>query len=273
MPTRMIRDALIESDRWLNLAHPAERLAYVVLLLKADDLGTADATDGQLVRLWREPCNLKGREDAQRILQALADADLVRLYEADGKRLVFIPRFRQRFRARTFRRLPPPETLLHDEPDILENIRQINNQTRKLTGICQSLAGQLPDDGQAVAPVVVVVGEGVDVGEVETATASRDGSRSADEPQSASQEIIPNGTGWTGITEDDRQVWAAAYPAISIESELNAALAWIRANPRNKKSKYRRFLTNWLKRAQDRAPRKDNQTAQASRNRYVYANA
>lgn len=265
MPARVVRDALIESDRWLSLAHPAERLAYVVLLLKADDLGTADATDGQLVRLWREPCNLKGCEDAQRILQALADVDLVRLYEADGKRLVFIPRFRQRFRARTFRRPPPPETLLHDEQDILENIRQIKNQMQKMTDKGPSCARQLAGNGQAVAPV------GVGVGEVGTPTASRDSSRSAGEPQSAPMKVMINSTEWTGITEEDRQVWAGAYPAVNIEAELIAALAWIRANPKNQKSNYRRFLTNWLKRAQDSAPRKGQSTVQASKDRYVRA--
>ena len=165
MPSRVIRDALLESDRWLGLAHPAERLAYMVLLLKADDLATADASDGQLVRLWREPCNLKGPEDAQRLLNALADADLVRIYEADGKRLVFIPRFRQRFRARTLKRPPPPENLLNDEPEILENIRQINNRVREMTVNGLTDVGQLADNGQTVAPVGVGVGVVEDVGD------------------------------------------------------------------------------------------------------------
>lgn len=159
MPSRLIREPLLESDRWLGLAHPVERLAYVVLLLRADDLATADATDGQLMRLWREPCNLKGREDAKRILQALADADLVRIYEADGKRLVFIPRFRQRFRAGTFRRPPPPENLLSDEPDVLENIRQIKARLRKMPDNRPTDARQLTGGCQASAPVVVVEGE------------------------------------------------------------------------------------------------------------------
>jgi hypothetical protein len=156
---------MLESDRWLGLAHPAERLAYIVLLLKADDLATADASDGQLVRLWREPCNLKGPEDAQRLLNALADADLVRIYEADGKRLVFIPRFRQRFRARTLKRPPPPENLLKDEPEIFENIRQINNRVREMTDNRQTYVGQLAGNGQTVAPVGVGVGVGVGEGE------------------------------------------------------------------------------------------------------------
>ena len=164
MPSRIIRDTLLESDRWLSLANPAERLAYVVLLLKADDLGTADATDGQLIRFWREPCNVDRAEDARLILDALADADLVRPYEAAGKRLVFIPRFRQRFRARTFRRPPPPESLLGDEPEILENIRQINARFRKMPDSRPPDDRQLSNGCQTPAPVVEDVV--VDVAEI-----------------------------------------------------------------------------------------------------------
>lgn len=180
MPNRIVRDSLLDSDRWLSLANPAERLAYVALLLKADDLGTADATDGQLVRFWREPCNVKGPEDALLILNALADADLVRLYEAGGKRLVFIPRFRQRFRARTFRRPPPPESLLSDEPEILENIRQINARFRKMPDSRLPDDRQLSNGCQAPAPVVVVEDVVVDVAEI-TSLASKHASAGVDD--------------------------------------------------------------------------------------------
>lgn len=161
MPSRVIRSELLESDRWLGLTHAVERLAYVVLLLRADDLATCDASDGQLVRWWRDPCGVKGREDALRILEALAEADLVRPYEADGKRYVFIPRFRQRFRARSFKRPPPPEALLHDEQVVLENIKEIKDRTQKMSVNCRSTARHVTDNCPSVAPVVV--GEGEDV--------------------------------------------------------------------------------------------------------------
>ena len=40
-------------------------------------------------------------------------------------------------------------------------------------------------------------------------------------------------------------------------AEIKAMEAWLLANPNNTKSNYERFITNWLKRAQDKAPRKD----------------
>lgn len=49
--------------------------------------------------------------------------------------------------------------------------------------------------------------------------------------------------------------WEEAYPAVDIPTEEAKAEAWLLANPKNQKSNYSRFLTNWLSRAQDKAPR------------------
>lgn len=47
--------------------------------------------------------------------------------------------------------------------------------------------------------------------------------------------------------------WTAAFPAVQVDAEVLRAGAWLLANPKNKKSNYLAFLTNWLSRAQDRA--------------------
>lgn len=51
------------------------------------------------------------------------------------------------------------------------------------------------------------------------------------------------------------QQWQGAYPALSLDIELSKASAWLIANPKNRKSNYARFLTNWMTKAQDAAPR------------------
>ena len=51
------------------------------------------------------------------------------------------------------------------------------------------------------------------------------------------------------------QTWEKAYPAIDLRVELNKAAAWAIANPKNRKSNWAKFLTNWFSRAQDKAPR------------------
>lgn len=49
--------------------------------------------------------------------------------------------------------------------------------------------------------------------------------------------------------------WKEAYPAVDIWAEIHKAESWLLSNPKNKKSNYPRFLTGWLSRTQDRAPR------------------
>lgn len=58
-----------------------------------------------------------------------------------------------------------------------------------------------------------------------------------------------------GLNGDHFGRWSRAYPAVDVEAEVLRAAAWVEANPANRKSNYLRFITNWLSRAQDKAPR------------------
>jgi hypothetical protein len=51
--------------------------------------------------------------------------------------------------------------------------------------------------------------------------------------------------------------WGQAYPAVDVLQELRKARAWCDANPKNRKTAkgVKRFLNQWLSKAQDRAPR------------------
>ena len=60
---------------------------------------------------------------------------------------------------------------------------------------------------------------------------------------------------WLNVSDAQRTLWAVACPAIDLTVCLAQAAAWLIANPANRKSNYLRFLTNWLKREQDKAPR------------------
>ncbi len=60
----------------------------------------------------------------------------------------------------------------------------------------------------------------------------------------------PEAAGWTGITDDDRKLWVAAYPTKNVAQELLRAAAWTAANPNKRKRNYARFLVNWLNRSQ-----------------------
>lgn len=58
---------------------------------------------------------------------------------------------------------------------------------------------------------------------------------------------------WVGITELDILEWGRAYPAVLVVLELKQMAQWIISNPeKGHKSRWRMFITNWLKRSQDR---------------------
>jgi uncharacterized protein YdaU (DUF1376 family) len=81
-------------------------------------------------------------------------------------------------------------------------------------------------------------------------------SQTPEETTSApSEKISLAADGWLGIPDELLRQWDRAYPAVNIDGELAKAAAWIIANPKNRKSNYARFLTNWLTRAQDNAGR------------------
>lgn len=60
--------------------------------------------------------------------------------------------------------------------------------------------------------------------------------------------------------KENREIWQKAFPAVNLDTESSKALSWLLANPKNKKSNFKRFLNNWFMRAQDRAPRVESQT-------------
>lgn len=64
------------------------------------------------------------------------------------------------------------------------------------------------------------------------------------------------------IPEKRIEAWKKAYPAIDIQTEILDAAEWLIANPSNHKSNYQRYLVNWFKRSQDKAPRTGRMTPQ-----------
>lgn len=63
---------------------------------------------------------------------------------------------------------------------------------------------------------------------------------------------------WENVSDKFLTILSSAYPAVDVDAELKAMAAWLEANPKNRKSDYPRFINNWLRRAQDKAPRTEN---------------
>ena len=54
MPTRMIRDSILESNRYLSLPDTTVRIWFIAALLTADDRRNLEASAARLVRVWRD---------------------------------------------------------------------------------------------------------------------------------------------------------------------------------------------------------------------------
>ena len=65
------------------------------------------------------------------------------------------------------------------------------------------------------------------------------------------------------IQPQDIPFWTEAYPAVDIGLSIKQAAQWLVSNPTKLKKNYRRFLTNWFARTQERG---GNKSAASKRN-------
>ena len=59
---------------------------------------------------------------------------------------------------------------------------------------------------------------------------------------------------WEGITRNQVELWMNCYPDVDVVDHLTRRMvAWLDANPeRAPKSRWKRFITGWLSRQQDK---------------------
>jgi len=130
MPDRIIRDELLESERWLTLKDNADRLAFFALLLRADSLGNFSGEPYRLMRLWRD-FGINTRELVAKTLTELVDHDLVRIYDADSyPQLLHIPRFGQRNLRYIKRVYPLSPWTTNEQKQKLEEFSQRDSNVR-----------------------------------------------------------------------------------------------------------------------------------------------
>lgn len=106
MPDRVIRESLLDSERWLDLPSDTHRLAFVGLILQVDDFGNFEGGPRRIFRLLQQFTQVKGEPDAIKIMSDLHDADMARPYQHEGKDFWHLPRFQNK---RTYwsRKCPP----------------------------------------------------------------------------------------------------------------------------------------------------------------------
>jgi hypothetical protein len=112
MPNRIVREGLVESEAVNTLSCEGERF-FSRLLLKADDYGRYHAHP-QLLKAHLFPLKPEITVgDISRWVAECQKADIVWAYEADGKRYLCIPKFRQRLRLKNPSKFPAPPRQTH----------------------------------------------------------------------------------------------------------------------------------------------------------------
>lgn len=106
MPSRMIREGLLDSEKIRRAGELAEVL-FMRLMLVADDYGRFDGRVSVICRrCW--PVSGPTDEDVLARLVALTEEGLVTTYEVDGKPFICIPNFKQRLRVKNPSKYPDP---------------------------------------------------------------------------------------------------------------------------------------------------------------------
>jgi len=114
MADRVVRDEMLRSERYWSVNIEEQRL-FVHLLLNADSYGRFSGKN-YTVRAACFPGQAVEPSKIEKMLSDLNDADLIRLYEVDGERFIFIPRFKQRLRYKLPSKYPEPPPEINDLP-------------------------------------------------------------------------------------------------------------------------------------------------------------
>ena len=138
MPNRIVRDAILDSERYLSLTHHVERVLFFELILLADDYGLVPLGQAFLARRTTACSGMSG-EQTLRVVSALADADLLRVYNSQsGSRFAFLPRFGNAPRSAKPKWPLPPDAIGGNEIKDLQQKRIANAKHMRSTRIANA---------------------------------------------------------------------------------------------------------------------------------------
>lgn len=182
MSDRILRDELWLSDRFLDLPTDIARLAFLRFLSLADDFGNFEGGIRRLARILHACTQSKTDEAIAQTLDALMAADLIRCYQAEGRDLIHIPRFRSK-RWYFARKVPASPWCDASTPLGKEERAQKQEHTQKVDTTLS----------QRCSHVAEGVGVGVGVGEEISTSNDVDCPRPADDgPTSGARIRIPD---------------------------------------------------------------------------------
>lgn len=239
MPDRIIRDELLGSLRWLDLPSDSHRLAFIGLVLIADDYGNIEGGSRRLYRWLTQFTQIKAEADSIKLLSDLADCDLIRRYEVENREYWHITRFKnsRRYWSRKY-----PKSPYQEETTIESNQQHTKNPSADLTQTCHS-----PSRG---------VGVGVGVG-VKRSTPLAPRADAPDAEIAVMDYVIKIpliGGAEFGVTKEFAAELESLYPAVDVNQTLREIRGWNFANDKNRKTAagIKKHINSWFSREQNR---------------------
>lgn len=221
MPNRVIKES-IRTSKKVNALSDFEFRLWLYLITYADDYGRGSA-DPELLKGLVFP-RRRGitEKQIQQALDSLANTGMVVLYEYDEEPFFYFPNWDKHQRV----------------------------QTKK---------SRFPDPADSQASPCSTVTHGNPPAESNTIQSESNTNTSiSPEAKIATVLMMPlvDGSEY-GISQAEIDEWSEAYPAVDVLQQLREMRAWCNANPKNKKTKkgVARFITGWLSKEQNRAPR------------------
>lgn len=218
MPNRIVREAILSSEKVSSLGW-AEEVLYRRLMSITDDYGRHEANP----KLLRSKCYPMQIDDVTvdqvaKWLNACHKADVLQVYQVDGKMYLQINNFGQQQRSAS--KCPAPDS--------------------KCSQVLES------------AHLGVVVSEVVSVSEVVKDSCPESATPPAEPEPSVIQFPLNTGPEW-GLSESKYREFVSIYPQVDVMGELRKMKGWFIGNPAKRKTKtgILRFVNSWLSKAQD----------------------
>lgn len=236
MPSRLLREGILDSDSVCSLTFPAE-VFYRRLMSVVDDFGRYDARPSVLrSRLYPLQIDKVREADITRWIAECEKAGLIALYSVSGKQYLLFRRLGSPRNKDSRWPAPPPEV-------------EATPQISIANGCTQAFA----DENGCEQPHTSVPGSG-------SGTSSYSGAGTGSVKSGVPPPLVVltfptdgNPNEWH-LTEAQVAEWLSLYPSLDVPAECRKAFAWVTSSPGNRKTAggMKRFLTNWLNRATER---------------------
>ena len=226
MPNRILKESICSSDNMNSLTLFQEN-TFFRLIVNCDDYGRMDARPA-IVKAKLYPLKDYRLDQIEDALRALASAELVILYEVDGKPFLQMKTWdrHQTIRAKKSK-YPSPD----DVKTFESNCKQMQADASKCS--------RNPIQSESESNTNVCV-------EVNSAPAA---------PPVITMPCLKNET--YDVIQEDYEKDKATYPAVDVMEQYKKMKRWLETNKRNLKTKngMPRFINSWLAKEQNRGGR------------------